>query len=53
MYWDPAARGRNRGWMSALEGAVKPTLERMFRGERVRLTASESRGVATWAVKQR
>jgi hypothetical protein len=41
----------NHGWMSALEGAVKPTLERMFRGERVRMSAGQSRDVATWALK--
>jgi hypothetical protein len=41
----------NNGWMSALEGAVKPILTPMIRGEVATLDVPAQRVIATWLVK--
>ena len=41
----------NIGWMSDLEGAARPSLSRMIRGERVGLTQLQASVVAAWTMK--
>lgn len=41
----------NSGWMSRLEGAARPLLEPMIRGERQTLSSAQQQVVAYWALK--
>lgn len=41
----------NNGWMSALEGRMKPFLSRMIVGETTRLRSNAQKTVAFWCVK--
>jgi len=45
-----ACRDCNSGWMSAIEGAAKPILSRLYEGAAGHLSAEEQAAFAAWAV---